>query len=276
MRRAAIAGAVVVFLLGALIVVRPFLAAQRDQPSSVPSPASLTATDTVPLKKGSPACFRWGVAERHSEVIRFKVSSPSGPAPPISVRLTGGDYAHALDLSRQAQALAPRGSSAHVQATAQEGRAWARMRRSAETLDALARVERRVAGMTAPERPEPHCQYDPAKAMAYTATTLAWVGDPAAVDYARAALARLLAADDGVTRPRRIASARLDLSLSLLGAGRADEAASVATDAVASGRVVASNWWRAAEVLAGVEAAGAVEAVELRNAYETFRPRGNG
>ncbi|WP_344078261.1 helix-turn-helix transcriptional regulator [Luedemannella helvata] len=190
--------------------------------------------------------------------------------------LTGGDYARALDLSRQAQALAARGSSAHAQATAQEGRAWARMGRSAETLGALARLERQVAGMTGPERPEHHYQYDPAKAMAYTATTLAWVGDPAAVDFARAALARLLAADDGVTRPRRIASARLDLSLALLGAGRADEAATVATAAVESGRVVASNWWRAAEVLAGVAAAGADEAAGLRDAYETFRPHGNG
>ncbi len=98
MRRAAIAGAVVVLVLGAVFVVRPFLAAQRDQPSSVPSPASLTATDTVPLKKGSPACFRWGVAERHSEVIRFKVASPNGPAPPISVRLTGGDYAYTAQI----------------------------------------------------------------------------------------------------------------------------------------------------------------------------------
>ncbi len=46
MRRAAVLGAVVVFVLGALFVVRPFVAAQRDMPAEIPSPASLVRTDT--------------------------------------------------------------------------------------------------------------------------------------------------------------------------------------------------------------------------------------
>jgi len=86
--------AVVVLVLGALFVVRPFVAKQRDQPAEVPSPASLLNTDTVPLAKGSPACFRDAVAEHHSEIIRFKVASPNGPAPPIDVRITGPGYAY--------------------------------------------------------------------------------------------------------------------------------------------------------------------------------------
>ncbi len=186
--------------------------------------------------------------------------------------LTCGDFPRAVELSRQAQAVAPRSSSAHIQATAQEGRAWARMRKPAETRDALARVARLVSPLRAPERPEHHYQYDPAKALSYTATTLAWVGDPGAEKYARAVIAELDTANDGVARPRRTASARLDHGLALLAADKPDEAAAAAAAAITSGRVVPSNWWRATEVLAGVERAGIREASELRDAYETFRP----
>jgi len=77
---------------------------------------------------------------------------------------------------------------------------------------------------------------------------------------------------NGSVRPRRIASARLDLSLALVGADKLDEATAQAIVAVTSGRVVASNWWRVTEVLAAIEATGIGEAAELRDAYETFRP----
>jgi hypothetical protein len=92
MRRAALLGALVVLALGALLVVRPFVAAQRDYPASVPSPASLRETSTVPLKPRDPVCFERAVIERHSEEVRFNVASPSGPAPAIRVRLRGDGY----------------------------------------------------------------------------------------------------------------------------------------------------------------------------------------
>ncbi|MFC0533026.1 helix-turn-helix domain-containing protein [Phytohabitans kaempferiae] len=187
--------------------------------------------------------------------------------------LTVGDYRRAVDLSRQAQATAPRGSSAHIQATAQEGRAWARMGKASETRDALMRVEHLVSPLARPERPEHHYQYDPAKALSYTATTLAWVGDPGAEEYARAVIAELESAPDGVVRPRRAATARLDLGVALLAADKPDEAAAAATAAITSGRVVPSTWWRAAEILAGVEQAGIAEARALRDAFETYRPK---
>ncbi|GIG87133.1 hypothetical protein Pen02_20690 [Plantactinospora endophytica] len=182
--------------------------------------------------------------------------------------LTGGDYRRALDLSRQAQAVAPRGSSAYIQATAQEGRAWARMGHRRETRSALDRVARLASPLPPPDRPEHHYRYDPGKALSYTATTLAWVGDPAAERYAREVVADL----DGAGRPRRTASARLDLGLALLAAGKPDEASAVAEAAITSGRVVASNWWRATEVVTRVEGTGISEARDLRDAYETYRP----
>ncbi|MEV6633861.1 helix-turn-helix transcriptional regulator [Actinoplanes sp. NPDC051470] len=183
--------------------------------------------------------------------------------------LTSGDYRRALSLSQRAQATAPAGSSAYMQATAQEGRAWARLGDRVQTGKVLTRLERMAGKRPEPDRPEHHYQYDPAKAHSYAATTLAWAGDPAAARVAREVLAELEV--DGA-RPRRIASARLDLSLALLTSGSADEAAAEAQAAIGTGRIVPSNWWRATEVLTAVEDAGAPEAADLREVYELHRP----
>ncbi len=187
-------------------------------------------------------------------------------------RLTRGDYRRAVDLSQQAQRLAPRSSSAHIQAAAQEARVWARLADVRRTRDALDRLERLTANLPVPERAEHHYRYDPTKALAYTATTLSWAGDPAAEQVARAALAELDPRGDGGERPRRSASARLDLAMALVAADQPDEAIAVAADAVRSGRVVSSNWWRAREVLRRVELTGTANAVVLREVYEAHRP----
>jgi hypothetical protein len=184
--------------------------------------------------------------------------------------LTEGDYRAAVKLSRQAQGVAPAGSSALIQATAQEGRAYARMGDLAATRRVLGRVAGMVSNLEVPDRPEHHYRYDPDKAIAYTATTLAWAGDPSAVEYARAVIDRL--ESNGIARPRRVASARLDLSLALLATKQADEAAHMALQAVVSGRVVASNWWRVTEVVQQVEALGVREAVDLRDACAEYEP----
>jgi transcriptional regulator with XRE-family HTH domain len=181
--------------------------------------------------------------------------------------LTAGDYQAAAELARAAQRAAPRGGSAYIQATAQEGRAWARLGATAETYDALSRVEMLVSPLPVPERSEHHYRYDPAKSEAYVATTLSWLGDPAAEGYARQVLARLESGNGGPPRPRRAASARLDLSLALIASGRDDEAAGTAMEAVTSGRLVPSNYWRAREVIRAVADHGLPEARELGEAY---------
>ncbi|MCW2929815.1 MAG: endonuclease, partial [Actinomycetia bacterium] len=106
------------------------------------------------------------------------------------ISLTSGDYRQAVALSLAAQEAAPRDSSAYIQSTAQEGRAWARLGDAARTRDALARVEALASPLPVPDRPEHHYRYDPAKAEAYVVTTLAWIGDPAAEQCARDVLAR--------------------------------------------------------------------------------------
>ncbi|MCE6995252.1 helix-turn-helix domain-containing protein [Saccharothrix sp. S26] len=182
--------------------------------------------------------------------------------------LTDGDHDKALELSRTAKAIAPADGSAAIQAAAQEGRALARLGRRSEAYAAIQEVQRLAAGLTRPDRPEHHYRYDPDKAVAYTATTLAWVGDPAAEGYAREIIRRLGAGDDPTTWPRRVASANIDLSLALLTTDRLDEACGHTLRAITSGCVVPSNHWRAAEVVHAVEARGLPEAVELREAYE--------
>jgi hypothetical protein len=183
--------------------------------------------------------------------------------------LTAGRYGEALDLSRQAQQLAPRNGSAFVQATAQEGRAWARLGDTTQTRIVLDRVQQLAGDLPTPQHPEHHYRYDPAKARSYAATTLSWAGDPAAAPVAREVIADLMTEN---ARPRRIASAQLDLALALLTADQPDEAAAVARIAIASTRIVPSNWWRATEVVTGVQRTGIAEAADLLEVYESSRP----
>ena len=68
-------------------------------------------------------------------------------------------------------------------------------------------------------------------------------------------------------RPDRAGAARLDLSLALIAAGRHDEAAGTALQAITSGRIVPSNYWRAREVIHAVARRGLPEASDLAEAY---------
>jgi transcriptional regulator with XRE-family HTH domain len=187
--------------------------------------------------------------------------------------LTEGRFRLAVDLSQAAQRVAPSDGSAFIQASAQEGRAWARLGDRIQARVALERVERLVSPLPLPEQPEHHFQYDPTKQLAYTATTLSWIADPAAEDYAREVLVRLESGRDGGLRPRRIATARLDLALALTRVGNLDEATGQTATALESGRLVSSSAWRAAEILAVVEAAGMREAATLREAYASLLDR---
>ncbi|WP_345440192.1 hypothetical protein [Actinoallomurus vinaceus] len=190
--------------------------------------------------------------------------------------LTDGDYQEAVKLAQGAQTVAPDGSSAYIQASGQEGRAWARLGAERETHGLIDRVAALTSNLPTPDRPEHHYRYDPAKADAYTATTLAWLGDPAAEPYARQVLSRMEAPPDGRVRARRVASARLDLSMALVAADKPDEAAHETLMAVTSGVLVPSNYWRAAEVINAVEAAHVPEVAELREAFRELRGPADG
>lgn len=131
----------------------------------------------------------------------------------------------------------------------------------------LTRIEALVSPLVMPDRPEHHYRYDPAKAEAYTATTLAWVGNPAAERFARGVLARLESPAGGPPRYRRAATARLDLALALVAGGKPDEAVAITMQSVLSGRLVSATYWQAREVIRAVAARGVPEARELADAY---------
>ncbi len=255
--------------LTSLVDARKTLAQHRQLLVSAGWFALLRATLHIDLRQSGAAdahlCIATELAEQtgHREIAAWCLETQAWAV------LTNGDYRQALTLSQHARAIAPAGGSAIVQATAQEGRAWARLGDQAETRRALDRVEYLADHRPAPQHPEHHYQYDPAKARSYAATTLAWSGDLAAEVAARDVITELLNEN---ARPRRIASARLDLGLALLTAGKPDEAAFVAEQAISSGRVVASNWWRAAEVVAGVQRTDVAESSNLREVFEAFRP----
>ena len=180
--------------------------------------------------------------------------------------LTAGDYRRAVDISQAAQRIAPKSGSAFIQATAQEGRAWARLGDARQTRATLNRVEALVSPLPVPDRPEHHYRYDPPKAQFYVATTLSWLGDTAAEGIARQVLAAI-EAPELRPRPRRAALARLDLALALTAADKHDEAAGVALEAVTSGRLAPVDGRRAREIVLAVAERGVPEAAELAEAY---------
>ncbi len=104
-------------------------------------------------------------------------------------------------------------------------------------------------------------------------TTLAWLGDPAAETYTRELIARLSTTPGESNSHRRAATANLDLALTLLLTDRPDEACDAAQQAIQSGRIVPSNYWRAAEIVAAIEHRQLPEAQDLRTAYEDLRTR---
>lgn len=231
----------------------------------------LAATVHIDLKQQSAASARLRTAAslaQHAEFDEIRAWCYETEAWRV---LTDGDYVRAVELSKSAQSLAPAGSSVAIQATAQEGRAWARLGRARETYSAIDRVTKLVSPLTKPERVEHHYRYDPDKSVAYTATTLAWVGDPAGESYAREVISRLKPSSDVLKWPRRVASANLDLALTLIASDRLDESSHAAQQAILSGRIVPSNYWRAAEVVSAVESRQISEAKELREAYEEMR-----
>lgn len=164
--------------------------------------------------------------------------------------LTDGHHRRAVDLSAAAREHVPVGSSAHVQLTVQQARASARLGLVRETHQLLDDAAVSLDRMPTPEHPEHHFQFDPRKLVGYTATTLAWLGDDPTIaeDYARQAIAQYdVRAIDG-RWARRLALARIDLALVLIGADQPTEAVHLAALALDSGRMVPSNLWRLDEL----------------------------
>ncbi|MGH3919885.1 MAG: helix-turn-helix domain-containing protein [Pseudonocardiaceae bacterium] len=174
------------------------------------------------------------------------------------VALIDQDWARAATLAAAGEAVAPLGSSAAPQMAMQTARAAARLGDGPRVWAALRRCSA-ASERQARDRPaDHHFYFDGDKLELYTATALAWLGDPAAEDYARHAAAR---SEAGGQR-RRVATAHLDLGLVLARLGRPDEAAHWGVLALESNELVPSNAWRADELIAVLSGYGGVPEVE--------------
>lgn len=140
----------------------------------------------------------------------------------------------------------------------QSARATARLGDGSRVRAALRRCTA-ASERQSPERPPDHHYYfDGDKIELYTATALAWLGDPAAEHYARHAAER----SHATGQRRRVATAHLDLGLVLARLGRPDEAAHAGVLVLESDELVPSNAWRADELIAAVSRYRGVPEVE--------------
>ncbi|MGH3692579.1 MAG: helix-turn-helix domain-containing protein [Pseudonocardiaceae bacterium] len=174
------------------------------------------------------------------------------------VALIDQDWQRAATLAAAGEAIAPAGSSAAAQLAMQTARASARLGDGPEVRAALRRCSAAAQRQSQERPPDHHYQFDGDKLELYTGTALAWLGDPAAEDFARHAAARADVSD----QRRRVATAHLDLGLVLARLGRPDEAAHYGVLVLASNELVPSNAWRADELVAAVSAYHGLPEVE--------------
>lgn len=199
-----------------------------------------------------------GRESEHTEICAWALEIATWTA------LIDQDWQRAARLAAEGEALAAPGASAVVQLAAQRARAAARLGDGATVRAALARAETGVDRQSGPTPRDHHFFFDRRKLEGYTATSLAWLGDPAGEQVAREV------ADRYAHGPaRRLATARIDLGLILARDGRADEAAHLALLAADSGRLVPSNAWRVVEV--DQQLAPRRDVVEVAELHERVR-----
>jgi hypothetical protein len=178
-------------------------------------------------------------------------------------------WERAARLAADGQTLAPAHSSVAVQLAAQSARAAARLGDAATVHGGLERAAAGVDRQTGDRPCDHHFVFDGRKLDGYTATALAWLGDPAGEQVAREVADRY---GDGPAR--RLATARIDLGLILARDGRPDEAGYLGLLAADSGRLVASNAWRVVELDSAL--AGRRDVAEVSELHERVREARDG
>lgn len=184
--------------------------------------------------------------------------------------LVDQNWPRAATLAAAGEAIAPSASPAAAQLAMQSARAAARLGDAPQVWAALRRCTAAVDRQSRERPPDHHFYFDGDKLELYTGTALAWLGDPAAEDYARHAAAR---SEAGGQR-RRVATAYLDLGLVLARLGRPDEAAHFGVLALESNELVSSNAWRADELVAVVSGYHGVPEVEALRELSALKVRG--
>jgi hypothetical protein len=89
MRSAALAGGLLVLLLGAGIVVIPSLARDRNALTTTPQPPPLTALALVALPGGARACLDRASLDERSERALVRIGTGGGPPSPLRLEIAG-------------------------------------------------------------------------------------------------------------------------------------------------------------------------------------------
>lgn len=184
--------------------------------------------------------------------------------------LVDQDWPLAATLAAAGESIAPSGSPAAAQLAMQSARAAARLGDGPQVRAALRRCSAAADRQSRDRPPDHHYQFDGDKLELYTGTALAWLGDPAAEEFARHAAAR----SEASNQRRRVATAHLDLGLVLARLGRPDEAAYSGVLVLKSNEIVPSNAWRADELVAAVDGYRGVPEVEELRELAAQRARG--
>ena len=214
----------------------------------------LAATVLIDLDDDPPAVAYLRTAEQlaretgHAEITAWVLETRAW------IEVTAGRYRDAVTLAQGGQQVAPRDGSAFIQATAQEGRAWARLGDQARTTAALAAMDALVASLPSPTSPStttgttrrrPRPTWSPPCHGSATLPPSRWRATSSAASRRPRTGRRATAAP---LRPAWI-------SPRPRGQGKHDEASGTALQAVTSGYLVPSNYWRAREVITAVRPA---------------------
>ncbi|MCW2919386.1 MAG: hypothetical protein JWN52_7454 [Actinomycetia bacterium] len=155
------------------------------------------------------AAYQMGRHTGHAELMGWAFEMSTWFA------ITEGRLEDVIDAAQRGQAIAGT-SSAMVQLTLQEAKAYARMGPSyaQEARDALERGAHILGQLPTPARPEHHFVFDHTKWIYYAATVYTWQGDNDRAEEHANEIIQLHTRHDGTTTsPMRVADARIDLGL---------------------------------------------------------------
>lgn len=208
--------------------------------------------------------LRLGVQAGHPEIVAWSFEVEAWWA------LVDERWRDAVDLSRKGQAAAPRASSAMVQLTVQEARAWARIGDRREAPAALKRGAVALAALPIPEHSEHHFVFDASKLSFYSGTIYAWLGMSGPAE--EHALDVIAECGDG-RWSTRVANSWVDVGLARLHRGEVDGATEAGQRALSMfDRPPSATLWRAADLHRGLRPFGDVAEVrDWRDRYLTAR-----
>ena len=166
------------------------------------------------------AAYQWAKQAGHGELMGWAFEMRAW------FSLVEGNYEQLLEAAQAGQQVTGT-TSAGVQLTLQEAKAWAYLGDRRQTDDALTRGAQLLGTLPPPAHREHHFAFDPAKYSFYASTCYAVVGDNSqAREHAHEVIKWHTRPDGTSNAPMRVAQARIDLGIVAARQGNLDEAVS--------------------------------------------------